>query len=49
MPSNSLELRVEPAELVNAPDGFYELRYAFDGQQKSKSVRVERGDILGTN
>ncbi len=40
-------MRVEPADLVNAPDGLYELRYVFDGRQECKRIRVERGDILG--
>ena len=40
-------MRVEPAELVNAPDGVYELRYVFDGQSETRRVRVERGDLLG--
>ncbi|MDT8069346.1 MAG: hypothetical protein ROO76_14365 [Terriglobia bacterium] len=40
-------MRVEPAELVNAPDGLYELRYVFEGRPEAKSVRIDRGDILG--
>jgi hypothetical protein len=31
---------------VNAPDNAYVLRYAFEGQQREESVRVESGDVL---
>ncbi len=47
--SGGTVMRVEPAELVNAPDGLYKLRYVFNGSPEIKSVRVERGDILGNN
>ncbi len=47
--TGSTVMRVEPADLVNAPDGLYELRYVFDGRHECKRVRVERGDILGTH
>ncbi len=47
--AGSTVMRVEPADLVNAPDGLYELRYVFNGSPEIRSVRVERGDILGNN
>ncbi len=47
--AGSAVMRVEPADLVNAPDGLYKLRYVFNGSPEIKSVRVERGDILGNN
>ena len=45
--SSQSVMREEPVELVNVPDGIYELRYVFGGRMEGKSVRVERGDILG--
>jgi len=43
----SVVVRAEPVELLEAPDGIYELRYQFAGRDETRRVRVERGDILG--
>ena len=39
-------VRVEPNSIIDAPDGMYELRFAFDGGIEIRRIRVQRGDLL---
>ena len=39
-------VRVEPNSIIDAPDGLYELRFAFDGRIEIRRIRVQRGDLL---